>query len=149
MKHDSQSSDSVYSLIDVSAGSPPAADSATLLQHEQIRLLRQVVSALDRQSELLEEVVAQTGAAQRQRAAELGQWKQANPELARSCRQAAEALSRIQAAYLSNLTEEVTDHAEDLAEGDFLLTEFVDRFGPRLAHLNSLLQVLSQLSGTP
>ena len=98
MKHDSQSSDSVYSPIDVSAGSPPAADSATLLQHEQIRLLRQVVSALDRQSELLEEVVAQTGAAQRQRAAELGQWKQANPELARSCRQAAEGLSRIQAA---------------------------------------------------
>ena len=26
--------------------------------------------------------------------------------------------------------------------------EFVDRFGPRLAHLNGLLQVLSQLSST-
>ena len=28
-----------------------------------------------------------------------------------------------------------------------MLNEFVDRFGPRLAHLNGLLQVLSQLSG--
>jgi hypothetical protein len=27
-----------------------------------------------------------------------------------------------------------------------MLNEFVDRFGPRIAHLNGLLQVLSQLS---
>ena len=27
-----------------------------------------------------------------------------------------------------------------------MLNEFVDRFGPRLAHLNGVLQVLSQLS---
>jgi hypothetical protein len=27
-----------------------------------------------------------------------------------------------------------------------MLTEFVDRFGPRLAHLNGVIQVLSQLS---
>jgi hypothetical protein len=30
-----------------------------------------------------------------------------------------------------------------------MLNEFVDRFGPRMAHLNSLLQVLSQLSAMP
>ena len=34
-------------------------------------------------------------------------------------------------------------------EGEFMLNEFVDRFGPRMAHLNGLLQVLSQLSATP
>jgi hypothetical protein len=27
-----------------------------------------------------------------------------------------------------------------------MLNEFVDRFGPRLAHLNGVLQVLAQLS---
>jgi len=31
-------------------------------------------------------------------------------------------------------------------DGEFMLNEFVDRFGPRLAHLNGVLQVLSQLS---
>jgi hypothetical protein len=30
-----------------------------------------------------------------------------------------------------------------------MFTEFVDRFGPRMAHLNSILQVLTQLSSPP
>jgi hypothetical protein len=33
-----------------------------------------------------------------------------------------------------------------MLDGDFALNEFVDRYGPRLAHLNGVLQVLSQLS---
>ena len=44
------------------------------------------------------------------------------------------------------LTTEVNDNADALADGEFMLTEFVDRFGPRLAHLNGVLQVLAQLS---
>lgn len=39
---------------------------------------------------------------------------------------------------------------EDLLDGEFVLSEFVDRFGPRLAHLNGVLQVLAQLgTGVP
>jgi hypothetical protein len=34
-------------------------------------------------------------------------------------------------------------------DGEFMLNEFVDRFGPRLAHLNGVLQVLAQLSSAP
>jgi hypothetical protein len=34
-------------------------------------------------------------------------------------------------------------------DGEFVLSEFVDRFGPRLAHLNGMLQVLAQLSSIP
>jgi hypothetical protein len=109
--------------------------------------LRELLSAQDRQNELLEEVVGQLNSNQRQRATELGQWKQANPDLARHCRRAAEALSKVQTEYLHNLTREITDNFEVLVDGEFMLNEFVDRFGPRLAHLNGLLQVLSQLSG--
>ena len=97
----------------------------------------------------MEELVNQLGASQKQRAVELGQWKQANPHLARSCRMAAEALSKIQTEFLDSLTQEVRDNYETLLDGEFMLNEFVDRFGPRLAHLNGLLQVLSQLSATP
>ena len=123
---------------------PPAPER---VEHEQTRLLRDILSAQDRQNELLEELVAQLGSAQRQRNQELTQWKAANPELAQSCRLAAEALSRVQTAFLLTLTEEVNANAEGLADGEFLLSEFVDRFGPRLAHLNGVLQVLAQLSG--
>jgi hypothetical protein len=113
-----------------------------------IALLRQLVVGQERQSKLLEELIQQTGAAQRQRASELGQWKQANSELSRRCRVAAETLSRVQNEFLANLTEEVADNEECLLDGEFLLNEFVDRYGPRLAHLNGVLQVLSQLSCT-
>jgi hypothetical protein len=33
-----------------------------------------------------------------------------------------------------------------MVEGDFVLNEFIDRYGPRLAHLNGVIQVLAQLS---
>ena len=109
-------------------------------------LLRQLIVSQERQNELLEDMVEQMGAAQRQRATELGQWRDANPVLARRCRLAAEALSRVQTEFLENLTVDVKDNYENLVDGDFALNEFVDRYGPRLAHLNGVLQVLSQLS---
>ncbi len=112
-------------------------------------MLREILSAQDRQNELLEELVTQLGNSQKQRANELGQWKQANPHLARSCRMAAEALGKVQTEFLESLTTEVSANYENLLEGEFMLNEFVDRFGPRMAHLNGLLQVLSQLSATP
>jgi len=108
-----------------------------------------MLAGQDRQNELFEELINLLGAAQKQRASELGQWKQANPRLARSCRLAAEALSRVQTEFLESLTQEIAENVEMLVDGEFMLNEFVDRFGPRMAHLNGLLQVLSQLSATP
>jgi hypothetical protein len=109
-------------------------------------LLRQLIVSQERQNELLEDMVEQMGATQRQRATELSQWRDANPVLARRCRLAAEALSRVQTEFLENLTIDVKDNYDNLVDGDFALNEFVDRYGPRLAHLNGVLQVLSQLS---
>ena len=114
-----------------------------------VALLRQVVAHQEQQNHLLKELNQQLSAAQRQRATELGQWKDANPELARCCRSAAETLSRVQTQFLHNLTEEIEQHEDCLMDGEFMLNEFVDRFGPRLAHLNGVLQVLSQLSHAP
>lgn len=110
-----------------------------------IELLRQLVAAQQQQNRLLEDLVQQQVAANKQRANELQQWKTANPELAKSCRQAAETLSRVQTQFLDVLTEEIADSEEHLIEGEYMLNEFVDRFGPRLAHLNGVLQVLAQL----
>ncbi len=111
-----------------------------------VALLRQVVGNQERQNHLLKELNSHLSSAHRQRAQELGQWKEANPELSQCCRTAAETLSRVQTQFLQNLTEEIADNEECLVDGDFMLNEFVDRFGPRLAHLNGVLQVLSQLS---
>ncbi len=128
--------------IDVSAdGEPQSATKDQIV----MELLRQLVNGQNQQNKLMEQMVQQNAAMQQQRANELQQWKNANPGLARSCRQAAETLSRVQTQFLDNLTEEITYNEENLLEGEFMMNEFVDRFGPRLAHLNGVLQVLAQL----
>jgi hypothetical protein len=77
-----------------------------------VSLLRQLVAGQAKQSKLLEEFIQQQNATQRQRQSELGQWKEANPGLARCCRTAAETLSRVQVQFLRNLTDEVLDNEE-------------------------------------
>ncbi len=151
MTHDpTPSRPSMFSQIDVSHGAYPRAAAASRADcNDQTQLLRELLSAQDRQNELLEELIGQLHANQRQRANELGQWKQANPHLARRCRRAAEALGKVQTEFLDGITQEISANFDTLVEGDFMLNEFIDRYGPRLAHLNGLLQVLSQLSSTP
>jgi hypothetical protein len=138
-------SSSFFTHIDVSTHS--AASVPT--DHSVPGLLSQLVAGQNRQNELLEQLIQQMNAAQRQRAQELGQWKQANPDLARRCRTAAETLGQIQTRFLETVTDEISDNGDCLMDGEFMLNEFVDRFGPRLAHLNGVLQVLSQLSSVP
>ncbi len=143
----SLASPTIFSQVDVTAGS--AADMSADSQYEQTELLREVLAAQDRTNEILEELAAVMAGAQKQRMQELHQWKRANPRLAKTCRKAAESLSRVQIEYLERITEEIDESGEDMIHGEFMLNEFVDRYGPRLAHLNGVLQVLSQLSSTP
>ena len=112
-------------------------------------LLNQLVAGQQRQNQLLEELLNHSTSVQRQRQQELSQWKSANPRLAAACRTAAETLGRVQAQFLSNLAEEVAEQDEHLVDGEFMMQEFIDRFGPRLAHLNGIVQVLGQLASPP
>jgi hypothetical protein len=135
-----QPSASLYSQVEVSP--------STLISpgDEQSELLRHVISQQERTNDLLEELVGVMATREKQRANELNQWRNAHPQLAAACRQAAEALSRVQIEYLDRITDEINDSSEDMVEGDFVLNEFIDRYGPRLAHLNGVIQVLAQLS---
>ncbi|MEM8732953.1 MAG: hypothetical protein AAGG44_01940 [Planctomycetota bacterium] len=138
--------------IDVSAepGQTPAANNASNPTEATLAILHQIATSQQKQNQLLEQLVNATVAQSQQRASELEQWKEANPRLSKSCRRAAETLSRVQTEFLESLTEEIEDSADHLLEGEYMLNEFVDRFGPRLAHLNGVLQVLAQLgTGTP
>lgn len=139
----------LFSQVDIIADTAtgPAPLMGTSL--EQNQLLRNIVHALDRQNELMEELIAQVSSVQRQRAQELAQWKEANPRLAKSCRGASEALAKVQTEFLTTLATEINDNPEALIDGDFMLHEFIDRYGPRLAHLNGVLQVLAQLGSAP
>jgi hypothetical protein len=142
--HTQSAPTSFFNQLDVPPAAPHAADYS---QASVVTLLREIRDGQERQNELLQELVQTLGTSQRQRANELHQWKKAHPHLAAECRRAADALGRVQAEYLRRVTAEARESAEEMADGEFVMNEFIDRFGPRLAHLHSLLQVLSHLGG--
>jgi hypothetical protein len=137
----------LYSQLDVSSTSH--SPSSLSSREDQAELLRELLASQDRTNELLEELANTVAATQKQRANELSQWRNAHPALAAACREAAEALTRVQIEYLERMTEEINDTSEDMVDGEFVLNEFIDRYGPRLAHLNGVIQVLAQLSSVP
>lgn len=150
MSRDPQQASELFTQIDITAGSQGGAPTkAHERDGQQTQLLHQILVALDRNNELLEELVSSTTATQRQRGRELRQWRKANPDLADACRSAAEGLSQVQTEFLNSMTDEINENSEAMRDGEFVFNEFVDRFGPRLAHLNGVLQMLSQLSHTP
>src|SRR5690606_16523499 len=129
--------------------SSAAGAEETVSNGENTQLMRDILTGIDRQNELLEQLLTVMTSAQRQRSAELAAWRRANPRMSRDCRKAVELLGRAQTSYLRRLLDEVEGHGEGVVEGEFLLNELVDRFGPRMAHLHSLLQVMGQLGGSP
>ncbi len=136
--------------IDVSAEPTTGAMNQGDAGLAMVALMRQMIANQERQNQMLEQLVQSQLGAQKQRTNELQQWKDANPRLARACRNAAETLAKVQTSFLEGITDEIADNEENLTDGDFVLNEFIDRFGPRMAHLNGVLQVLAQLgSGTP
>jgi hypothetical protein len=137
----------LFSQVDVSTSFHPHGPASS--REDQAELLREILTAHDRTNDLLEELVNTMSAAQKQRATELNQWRNAHPALAAACREAAEALTRVQIEFLDRMTEEINDTGDDMVGGDFMLNEFIDRNGPRLAHLNGVIQVLAQLSSVP
>lgn len=136
--------------IDVTADAAAQAQSSQLDANElMVGLLHQLVEGQKREVALLEELTHHLCGPHKRREAELARWKEAHPELAGICHTATESLAKVQHQFLETMTQEVMDGGESMAESEFMLSEFVDRFGPRLAHLNGVLQVLSQLSTPP
>ncbi len=136
----------LFTHVDVTSN--PSSTQQSIRSDEANVLLKRMIELQERQTLLLEEILQQQLHAQKQRTAELSAWRKANPELAEKCRVAAEALGKVHSDFLGTLANEVEDSAEDMLDSEFMLSEFVDRFGPRIAHLNGVLQMLAQL-GAP
>ena len=146
--------DLLYTQIDVfQTFLPPQSDleKNVSIEHstQLVGLLSELVSAQDRQTALLEELVSAIAHTQRRRMIELGLWKLSNPELAEYCKGAAKKLERIQTDLLSTITEEIESNSDVLFDSEFGLNEFIDRFGTKFLQLNSLLQILTQLGNAP
>ena len=140
----------VFSQFDISSGPVPSVSQQPISGNlaETNGLLREIVVMQRKSVDLLLELLNQVSLQQRQRIAELKAWKEANPQLAKACRRAAESLSKVHTEFLSSLAQEAADNADDFSDSDYALGEFIDRYGPRLAHFNGVLQLFAQL-GAP
>lgn len=118
------------------------------LQSQTLEMLRQMGEMQRQQLELARE---NTQFARDQRArqiAELEKWQQSHESVIDACKTSLGQLEEVHAALMKELADYVEDNHENLLEGDFSLSDFVDRFGPKLAHLNTMLAVLRPLAAT-
>lgn len=142
----------VNTQVDASASSIPHTNNIaelTALMRRSVYVQDRILAAQNRQNELLTTIIEAITASGRQRSTELAQWKQANPRLARACKDASEKLGQLQTDFIDSLSDEIDMNFDTLQEGDFVLGEFVDKYGPRVAYLSSLMQLLSQLGNAP
>jgi hypothetical protein len=133
------------------SGNPNADPVALLqmlvgLQSQTLEIQKQILQNQQHQLELAREA---TQVAREQRArqiAELERWQQGHDQVIDQCRESLGQLEQVHSALMAELVNHVAEHHENLVEGDFALTDFVDKFGPRLAHLNTMLAVLRPLA---
>jgi uncharacterized phage infection (PIP) family protein YhgE len=119
-----------------------------------IALMRQMVDSQNRQNQMIEQllqinrqVLQSNQQANAQRQNEMNQWRNAHPELVQSCKSALETLSAVQTDFLDKMTTEIQDSRDDLVDSEYMFADFLDRYGPRMAHLNGILQILNHLVG--
>jgi hypothetical protein len=116
------------------------------LQSQTLDLQRQGLELQRQQLELAREL-AQVSREQRQRqVAELERWQTGHESILDHCKETLSNLEQVHAALMGEMASYVTENHENLLDGEFALTDFVDRFGPRLAHLNTMLAVLRPLA---
>ncbi len=105
------------------------------LQREQLELTRELV----RLSREVHEIRAR-------QQAELLAWQQEHEGVVERCREVVSTLTQMHAGLIGDMADYINEHAETLLESDFSISEFVDKFGPRLHHLSTVLAVFKQLS---
>lgn len=131
---------------------PTASDPLSLLQlmvNLQTQALETQRQSLEMQRQQLELIRESTQVARDQRArqiADLERWQQGHETILDDTKRALGQLEEIHASLMGEMASYVEDHHENLVDGDFALSDFVDKFGPKLAHLNTMLAILRPLA---
>jgi hypothetical protein len=116
---------------------PPAREIADLLrqlvglQQEQIGLLKAQVAGQDNGSKWR---------------SFLARWEDEFPQIGAACKQALPTLERAYLGLVRELTERVNASEAAELDDEFVLGEFLDRFGIRLGQLGNILSQLAPLA---
>jgi hypothetical protein len=124
-------------MLPVPEPTSPAREIADLLrqlvglQHEQIGLLKAQVAGQDNGSKWR---------------SFLARWEEEFPQIGSACKQALPTLERAYLGLVRELTERVNAAEAAELDDEFVLGEFLDRFGIRLGQLGNILSQLAPLA---
>ena len=111
---------------------------------EMADLLRQLLDTQREQVSILRAQQAASDNLARWRAF-LNRWNTEFPEVGGEVKQAMPALERAYLVLIRDLLDRLRDVQEDLGD-DFVLTEFLDRYGTKLAQLGNMISNLSPIA---
>jgi hypothetical protein len=122
----------------------PAADASPA------ELLRLMLDVQKEQLAYLRNLAAAQDSCTRWRAF-LARWREDFPELGSACREAMPMLERTYGRLINDLTEFLSQNGSDGLDNEFALSEFLDRYGIRLAQLGTILNLVAPLAeaGSP
>jgi hypothetical protein len=112
---------------------------------EMVDLLRQLIGLQQEQVGLIKTQIANQDSSTRWRSF-LGRWEQEFPNIGVSCKQALPILERTYLALVRELTDRVNSSETGDLDDEFVLSEFLDRFGIRLGQLGNILSQLAPLA---
>lgn len=111
---------------------------------EMADLLRQLLDTQREQVSILRAQQAASDNLARWRAF-LNRWNTEFPEVGGEVKQAMPALERAYLVLIRDLLDRLRDVQEDLGD-DFVLTEFLDRYGTKLSQLGNMISNLSPIA---
>jgi hypothetical protein len=109
------------------------------------QLLRQLIGLQQQQVNLLKTQVAHQDSTNRWRNF-LARWGEEFPGIGQACKQAAPVLERAYLTLLREVTDRVNSAEPGELEDEFVLGEFLDRFGMRLGQLSNILGQIGPLA---
>ncbi len=114
-------------------------------QQETQELLRQMLELQREQVSLLRTQVAQADNLARWKAF-LSRWSEEFPDIGSACKKVMPTVERAYLVMLQELTDRLnSDDPEDITE-EFVLNEFLDRYGMRLGQLATIISQLAPLA---
>lgn len=112
---------------------------------ETTELLRQLLDVQREQLALQKQAAAAHDHGSRWRAY-LARWQQDFPELPEACKGAVPILERSYGALIAELADHLRQNGNGSLENEFVLGEFLDRYGMRLSQLGTILSLVAFLA---
>lgn len=134
--------------IDVSSVSgnvPNSGDDKGTFETEVVSLLQQMLE-VQKEAMAYQKAILQAHDAASRWKAFLTRWQEEFPDLAQTCYSALPALERTYSQLMTDLAEQLNE--EEPLDNEFALRDFIDRYGPQLAHLGTMLNLLTPLAAS-